>query len=459
MSLARLSIGHIRWPQKNEAGQFDPAAGQRSGRVRDGDTMRTPKILAMLLLGGALATAAIAQDEPPPVPDGAAATDPGPDASSVDYFYQPLSSYGRWTYRDGYGEVWLPTIQTGWRPYTTGHWVYTDEGWAWVADEPWGWATFHYGRWYWDDQIGWAWVPGTVWAPAWVAWRSGNGYVGWAPLPPQVGFTFGVGVQLGGVDLGVAIAPAHYCFVAENAILAPSIVTVVAPPTQNVTIINRTTNITNITVVNNRIVNNGVSVQHIEQVTGHAVPRMQIAASASASARGRVSGTQVAFYQPPAVVKAAQAHHAEFGTAMATQVEAQKRSRVVGQQVAAATHTAPPATKGNPPPTNRGQVSTSSKPTAPSKPAAPSIEELQKRHTDEASKLAQQQAKERDDLAKQQAAEVKAKGASAELSQKHAAQAKAQQTQHQTQQQQLQNRHQQELQAAQKNTKERRPPV
>ncbi|MCY1060360.1 hypothetical protein OV142_35060 [Nannocystis sp. SCPEA4] len=28
------------------------------------------------------------------------------------------------------------------------------------------------------------WVPGEVWAPAWVDWRWGGGYVAWAPLPP-----------------------------------------------------------------------------------------------------------------------------------------------------------------------------------------------------------------------------------------------------------------------------------
>ena len=39
------------------------------------------------------------------------------------------------------------------------------------------------GYWAWDGR-GWVWVPGTVWAPAWVSWRYGGGYVGWAPLPP-----------------------------------------------------------------------------------------------------------------------------------------------------------------------------------------------------------------------------------------------------------------------------------
>ena len=82
-----------------------------------------------------------------------------------------------------------------------GHWVYSDAGWTWVSDEPWGWATYHYGRWVNLDGTGWCWVPGYTWAPAWVSWRYGDGYCGWAPLPPD---SF-VGIDYGspGVDISV----------------------------------------------------------------------------------------------------------------------------------------------------------------------------------------------------------------------------------------------------------------
>ena len=30
------------------------------------------------------------------------------------------------------------------------------------------------GRWFFDDSYGWVWVPGSEWAPAWVAWRYGD---------------------------------------------------------------------------------------------------------------------------------------------------------------------------------------------------------------------------------------------------------------------------------------------
>ena len=44
--------------------------------------------------------------------------------------------------------------------------------------------------------MGWYWVPGRVWAPAWVSWRRSNDYVGWAPLPPDGdGLSVSIGVS------------------------------------------------------------------------------------------------------------------------------------------------------------------------------------------------------------------------------------------------------------------------
>src|SRR5882672_7602363 len=91
---------------------------------------------------------------------------------SVSYFYDALSPYGRWVDYPSYGWCWSPAgVAAEWRPYSDGYWVYSDFGWTWVDYEPWGWAPFHYGRWLEDPQYGWLWVPGTEWAPAWVAWR------------------------------------------------------------------------------------------------------------------------------------------------------------------------------------------------------------------------------------------------------------------------------------------------
>lgn len=101
-------------------------------------------------------------------------------------FYAPLTPHGGWVEIDTYGRCWQPSgIAVEWRPYCSGEWVWTDHGWYWESDEPWAWACYHYGRWVYHPRHHWVWVPGVEWAPAWVTWRVGGGYVGWAPLPPS----------------------------------------------------------------------------------------------------------------------------------------------------------------------------------------------------------------------------------------------------------------------------------
>jgi hypothetical protein len=113
---------------------------------------------------------------------------------SITQFTAPLAPYGRWMHTQ-WGRAWVPNVPPDWRPYTVGQWVNDPAyGWTWTSDEPWGWATYHYGRWGFDPRIGWVWVPGLEWAPAWVAWRNGDDVTGWAPLPPQVSYSFAIGV-------------------------------------------------------------------------------------------------------------------------------------------------------------------------------------------------------------------------------------------------------------------------
>jgi hypothetical protein len=57
-------------------------------------------------------------------------------------------------------------------------------GWTWVSDESWGDIPYHYGRWVSDPREGWLWVPGYVWGPSWVVWRSGGGNIGWFRCHP-----------------------------------------------------------------------------------------------------------------------------------------------------------------------------------------------------------------------------------------------------------------------------------
>ena len=136
-----------------------------------------------------------------PVMDGYATSWPaqpgalwGPeDVPGIDVFIQPLSVHGRWV-NARWGQVFVPNARQGWRPYANGQWL---ENRFWLSNDPWGWATDHYGRWGFDDQLGWVWVPGTQWGPSWVAWREADEVVGWAPIPPQVQWNVGIGFGSG----------------------------------------------------------------------------------------------------------------------------------------------------------------------------------------------------------------------------------------------------------------------
>ena len=92
-----------------------------------------------------------------------------------------------------YGRVWRPharVVGVGFVPYASGgRWVHSSVGWVFEARWNWGWLPFHYGRWYEDEVYGWVWVPDDVWAPAWVDWRFGGGYVGWVPIGPRYHLT------------------------------------------------------------------------------------------------------------------------------------------------------------------------------------------------------------------------------------------------------------------------------
>src|SRR5258706_13852742 len=100
-------------------------------------------------------------------------------------FYEPLTPFGTWVVVGSYGRCWHPAgVAVGWRPFCNGYWEWTDCGWYWVSDERWGWACYHYGTWAFDSTYGWVWIPGVEWAPAWVYWRQGGDYIGWAPCGP-----------------------------------------------------------------------------------------------------------------------------------------------------------------------------------------------------------------------------------------------------------------------------------
>ena len=71
-------------------------------------------------------------------------------------FRSVLTQYGKLVQHDRYGEVWVPTVTPeGWHPYAPCHWVKTKKfGWYYDDKTPWGQIVHHYGRWFYDQQIG-----------------------------------------------------------------------------------------------------------------------------------------------------------------------------------------------------------------------------------------------------------------------------------------------------------------
>jgi len=185
-------------------------------------------------------------------------------------FYAPLAPQGEWIATGPYGRCWHPAgVAVGWQPYCDGHWEWTDCGWYWTSDEPWAWACYHYGSWVYDPVHFWLWVPGVEWAPAWVTWRVGGGYVGWAPLPPH--------------RVSFAVPAPSFVFVQSARFheqMRPATVIV-----NITTIMTRTTVINNITretrtvgrgAPQKVVINNGPGVEMIQKATGRQIKPVPI---------------------------------------------------------------------------------------------------------------------------------------------------------------------------------------
>lgn len=185
-------------------------------------------VVFAILLGSVLQNKASAQYAPD-------------DDVSYQNFYDELSPYGNWIEYPGYGYVWQPEMGDDFRPYSSGgQWVWNDDyEWMWVSDYDWGWAPFHYGRWFEDDYYGWLWQPGYEWSPAWVAWRDGGDYYGWAPLRPGINISINF-------NIGSYNPPSSYwCFAPRRYITSRNIFNYCLDRRQNVTIIHNTTIINN----------------------------------------------------------------------------------------------------------------------------------------------------------------------------------------------------------------------
>ncbi|ALJ00027.1 DUF6600 domain-containing protein [Rufibacter tibetensis] len=205
------------------------------------------------------------------------------DRVSFQTFYDELEPYGRWINDPEYGYVWSPDVEWDFQPYgTRGHWVMTEYGNTWVSDYDWGWAPFHYGRWMYDDYYGWLWIPGSEWGPAWVNWRNGGGYYGWAPMGPRVTYV---------------VAPVRWVFVPVMYITSPRIYSYCVPRTKVVNIYHNTTIINNYYERYNRKYVYGPRTQDIERATNRRVNVYRVDRD-SRPGRTTLADNSVRIYRP-----------------------------------------------------------------------------------------------------------------------------------------------------------------
>jgi hypothetical protein len=213
----------------------------------------------------------------------------------INYFYDYLSPYGTWVDFSPYGYVWCPTsLGFGWHPYSEGHWVWTDDGWTWISDFDWGWVPFHYGRWDFDDTMGWFWIPGTTWGPAWVTWSWGDSYIGWAPLPPYAEFVAGVGIS----GFGRPLPARFWCFVNGPRFLDRDLRGDIFPFERNPAILGLAIHRENLGFANQRVFNRGVGIDDVRRWTGRQVSRYRLENEAQPG-RARIEGNAVRIYRPP----------------------------------------------------------------------------------------------------------------------------------------------------------------
>ena len=234
---------------------------------------------------------------------------------SIDFFYDNLGSDGSWVEVADYGYCWQPSIavsNSSWRPYADGYWAYTDVGWTWVSYEDFGWATYHYGRWTRLRDRGWFWVPGRAWGPAWVSWRTGGDYVGWAPLPPRGGGEDYDDRPINGqVDVEFDIGPASYNFVDVRYIGEPVLRERIFEANLNITYVSATVNVTNISYTNSTVYNYGPDYNTLSRYSTRPIRRMtlehdanvDLSVAAKSNGLTRVLGDKLIIAAPPRLQK------------------------------------------------------------------------------------------------------------------------------------------------------------
>jgi hypothetical protein len=178
--------------------------------------------------------------------------------------------------------VWRPAIELAasminenenkeYVPYNDGQWLNTDQGWYFKANTPQEDLTSHYGRWALDPNLGWVWLPGKVWSPAWVEWRENTDYVAWAPVPP------GVYIQNDAITQ-TTLNENRYTIVEKKQFIEPSVYKYRYQYVENKNkiMIKEMTKIDGVIIKNKTVINKGPEVSVIEKSVGKKIEQVKI---------------------------------------------------------------------------------------------------------------------------------------------------------------------------------------
>lgn len=156
-------------------------------------------------------------------------------------------------------------------PYTNGRWVYSDAGWYFYAATPVEEITHHHGRWVYSPSAGWLWVPGRVWAPAWVEWREHEEYIAWSPIPP------GIYIR-NSIIMPAPVVVERYIIVEKRYFVEPTVYQYVylGHRHKHKFKIKEWRRLDGLVVVNNTIYDRGPDVTYIRSVSGHQIDEFKV---------------------------------------------------------------------------------------------------------------------------------------------------------------------------------------
>jgi hypothetical protein len=168
-------------------------------------------------------------------------------------------------------EIAKGTMTHEYTPYNNGQWLNTDDGWYFKANNPPEDLTCHYGRWAQDPNLGWVWLPGKVWSPAWVEWRENPEYVAWAPVPP------GTYIENNTVNV-TTLNENRFTIVEKKHFIEPSVYKYRYQYVENKNkiMIKEMTKTDGVTIKNRTVIDKGPDVASIEKASGKKVEKVKI---------------------------------------------------------------------------------------------------------------------------------------------------------------------------------------